>query len=85
MDIPDSLNFEVPLELLYTAKFMSEHTKYGSFVELMSANDIDITSSELIETTVLDAIIQRDTDFDSYAALQAAAGNDFLQRAFKQT
>ena len=73
----------VPLVDLFTDAFMSEHTRFSSFGEMLESGGFSVNSQEefdAIPQELLDRHVASSTDFDSWGAMVEAGAQEYFAR-----
>jgi hypothetical protein len=68
---------------LFTPSFMSRYSRFSSFEELIKAGGFRVESEgdfRAIPDSEWEAVVQRETTFASWEAMQATAASEWVQR-----
>lgn len=74
---------KVPVIEVLTVEFMRQHTKFGSFGEMIEASGQKVESAEdfaAIPDDVWDEFVRKNTKFESWNAMLSAAGAQWAQK-----
>lgn len=72
--------YKVNLYEILNDSFMKSHTKFHSFNEFLSSGGFGTTTEEFesVPEKVLDAYVQKNTDFNSWQELYESASNEYV-------
>lgn len=79
----NALGSSVSFAELFTPSFMGRHSRLSSFEQLIEAGGFKVDSEQDflgIPDSEWEAVVQRETSFPSWEAMQAAAASEWVQR-----
>lgn len=74
---------EVPFDVLFNQEFMTKHTRFNSFDELLDAGNYIVNSPkdfEAIPDDEFDQHISKTTDFSDWQDMQKSAGVEYTAK-----
>jgi hypothetical protein len=74
---------QIPADELFSSQFMRRHTRFCSFGEMVAASGFKVESTEdfaAIPDQDWDQFIRQETSFPNWAAMQEAAGEEWVAR-----
>lgn len=77
----DNCEGNIPLDKLLNSSFMSAHSEYSDFFEMLSSAGIELESQEdfdNLDDSILDSIISEKTDFSSWQDMTSCALEEYL-------
>jgi hypothetical protein len=78
----DKLNQSVPLNVLFNDDFMSRHTQFKSWQDMLTAGNVQ--TAEDITPELLSELAATHSSFAGFAEMKAAAWSEWLAREFRE-